>query len=295
MIYLLRFIFGAIIGSFLNVVIFRFREDKPFLTASHFTGRSRCLSCKKNLSWKELIPFFSFLAQRGKCRNCGVRISWQYPLVEFLTGLVFALVPARIFDFYAVSTVLLSGGSSLWYYAQVFVWVAAFLIFILMAVIDYRLKLIPDFLNFVLFLLGLFSTGFISYFNKPDFLSRSFLGHYALLFGGIENIWLNHLFGAVVTGGFFAAIFFLSRGRGIGFGDAKLGAGVGMLMGWPDGLFSVFLAFIIGGAWGAAVMFLKKKGMKDILPFAPFFVIGITLTFFAGFYLLGEYFAIIGI
>lgn len=276
-IYLFYFLFGASVGSFLNVLIWRFRADEPFLTASHFLGRSRCLSCKKNLSWKELIPLFSFLIQKGKCRNCGRRISWQYPLVEFLAGLVFVLMPLYF-----------SG----W---QVFVWLAAFLIFILIAMIDYRLKLVPDALNLALIILGTALIGIISYSGQPDFFNRSFLGHYAFLFGGIENVWLNHLLAAVAGGGFFAAIFFLSRGRGIGFGDVKLGTAIGWLLGWPDILLSIFLAFIIGGAWGAAAMFLKKKGMKDILPFAPFFVIGTVLTVFAGFSLLDGYFRIIGI
>ena len=276
-IYLLRFLFGTIIGSFLNVVIFRFRGNEPFLTASHFLGRSRCLFCKKTLSWKELIPFFSFLIQSGKCRHCGKRISWQYPFVEFLTGLVFVFLPLSF-----------SG----W---QVFIWLAVFLVFILIAMIDYRLKLIPDFLHLVLIVLGLALVWGISYFGQPDFFNRSFLGHYGLLFGKIENIWLNHLFAALIGGGFFAAIFFLSRGRGIGFGDVKLGTATGWLIGWPDIALSVFLAFIIGGAWGAAAMLLKIKGMKDILPFAPFFIIAMVLTIFAGFDLLDGYFKIIGI
>lgn len=277
------------------MLIWRFREDEPFLTASHFLGRSRCLSCKKTLSWKELIPLFSFAIQKGKCRNCGSRISWQYPLVEFLTGLVFVLIPLRFFNFYGISALALSGGGLFWYYSQVFIWILTFLVFILIAVIDYRLKLVPDFLNLVLFFLGIALTGFIGYFNKPDFLSRSFLSHYALLFGSIENVWLNHLFAAIVVALFFAMIFFLSRGRGIGFGDVKLGAAIGMVMGWPDGIFSVFLAFITGGAWGAVAMFLKRKGMKDILPFAPFFITGIVLVVFAGYFLIDNYFKIIGL
>lgn len=294
-IYLLRFLFGTIIGSFLNVPICRFRENEPFLAGSHFLGRSRCLSCKKILSWKELIPLFSFLIQFGKCRNCGKSISWQYPLVEFLTGLVFILIPLRFFNLYGISALVLSGSGLFWYYWQVAIWILAFLVFILIAVIDYRLKLVPDFLNVALVVLGIWLVGAISYFNKPDFLNRSFLSHYGLLFGKIENIWLNHLFAALVVGGFFAAIFFLSKGRGIGFGDVKLGTAIGWFLGWPDAALSVFLAFIVGGAWGAAAMLFKRKGIKDILPFAPFFIIGAVLTVFAGYFLIDGYFKIIGL
>src|SRR3989338_6841366 len=80
---LVFFVFGLIVGSFLNVVIYRFN------TAKSFGGRSACVSCQNKLCWYELIPLVSFLSQKGRCRNCKARISIQYPLVEFATGLIF--------------------------------------------------------------------------------------------------------------------------------------------------------------------------------------------------------------
>ena len=80
------FVLGTIIGSFLNVVGLRW-DDK------NFGGRSMCPKCGKVLRWYELIPVLSFVVQQGKCRNCGAEISYQYPLIEIFTGLIFATVP----------------------------------------------------------------------------------------------------------------------------------------------------------------------------------------------------------
>src|SRR3990167_9306340 len=82
------FIFGTIIGSFLNVVIFRMNTQKYFFGS--FGGRSACMSCQNKLKWYELIPLFSFFTLKGRCRTCRTKISVQYPLVEFISGLVFA-------------------------------------------------------------------------------------------------------------------------------------------------------------------------------------------------------------
>ena len=81
------FLFGAIIGSFLNVVVYRYNSS-----ISPFRGRSHCFSCGKTLTSRELIPIFSFLIAKGRCANCGVKISWQYLAIEFLTGVMFVAV-----------------------------------------------------------------------------------------------------------------------------------------------------------------------------------------------------------
>ena len=88
------FILGLIIGSFLNVVIMRLNTGESMIKDG-----SRCFSCGKNLKWYELVPVFSFIAQRGRCRECGSRISWQYPIVELITGVVFTLTALKIFNF----------------------------------------------------------------------------------------------------------------------------------------------------------------------------------------------------
>src|SRR3989344_1035853 len=84
--FVLAFIFGLIIGSFLNVVIYRINTRKSL------HGRSACMSCQNQLLWYELIPVFSFLGLKGRCRNCKTKISIQYPLVELMTGLIFTFL-----------------------------------------------------------------------------------------------------------------------------------------------------------------------------------------------------------
>lgn len=110
------FVSGAIVGSFLNVVLLRKNTgDSPW------KGRSRCFSCGKKLSWFELIPILSFIIQRGRCRQCGSRISWQYPIVEFITALLAIAVYTNF--------------KSIFYFT-------AFCILLLIAVYDFKHKII---------------------------------------------------------------------------------------------------------------------------------------------------------
>ena len=95
----ISFVFGTIIGSFLNVVALRW--DKK-----DFGGRSRCPYCKKTLRWYELIPLASFLIQMGRCRNCQTKISYQYPLVEIFTGLIFVTLPLWVLPVFCIYIVI---------------------------------------------------------------------------------------------------------------------------------------------------------------------------------------------
>lgn len=132
------FIFGAIIGSFLNVVILRLG------TGAGFGGRSYCFSCRADLKWYELIPILSFFFQRGHCRTCYGRISWQYPVVEMLTGLIFVLVYS-----------LLSTN----YLLVLYYWLV-FSLLIVISVYDFRHKIIPNKLVYVFIIFSLFSPAF---------------------------------------------------------------------------------------------------------------------------------------
>ena len=95
------FVFGAIVGSFLNVVGIRFRSGL------HLGGRSACASCAKQLEWWELLPIISFFLIRGRCSACKTKVSWQYPLIELWTGLLFATLPIFYWPIFCVYTVIL--------------------------------------------------------------------------------------------------------------------------------------------------------------------------------------------
>lgn len=264
------FVFGLIIGSFLNVVIFRYKPERSAFALFPLRGRSHCRSCGKTLSWYELIPLLSFVIQRGRCRTCKERLSAQYPLIEFLTGLIF-LTPLY---FYAPQTPDYSLASGI-------LWTVAFIVFLVLAAIDYYWMIIPDELNLFIIVLGLlriFNEKSFSIFN--DF-SGSFIGNFSGLFGLRSDIWLNHLAGGAIGLIFIGSIILLTRGRGMGMGDLKLAAALGILFGWPDIAFLLAFAFILGSLYGVYVLTAGKKALKDSVPFGPFLILGaMTLIFF---------------
>ncbi|MDO8471010.1 MAG: prepilin peptidase [bacterium] len=232
------FILGAVVGSFLNVVGLRW-------DSRNFGGRSICPSCFKILRWFELVPVLSFLIQKGRCRNCGTNISYQYPLVELWTGLIF------------LSTYNLQ----LTTYNKL-IFILVFCIYIVITIYDLRHKIIPDELVYAAILL-------------------SVVGRW--LSGGSTLDWLA----GPILFTFFGTIWLFSRGRAMGFGDAKLGLSVGLLFGASLGFSAIILAFWIGAFGSLVYLFLDKVGflknakgltMKSEIPFAPFIVIGAWMS-----------------
>lgn len=287
------FLFGLAIGSFLNVAISRFNPDGKLFDFIKLSGRSRCPHCLKELTVLELIPLVSFFMLRGKCKNCSKSISWQYPLVEFLSGAIFITVPLFLNKFYGISNaVFFSFSSPFWYYILVLAWVLVFLIFLVMTVIDLKHYIIPDELNITLAVFGVVIMLILNAQIGALPVSKfSFLEHYAFLFSSFKSVLANHLSGAAFGGIFFWLLFILSRGRGMGFGDVKLALASGLLFGWPDIGLATMIAFIFGGVFGFLLLISKKKTMKDKVPFAPFFVFGMILTFFFGFQIINSHFA----
>ncbi len=286
------FIFGLAIGSFLNVLIFRYSPEGRFFNIKDILGRSHCMSCRKTLEAKELIPLFSFLFLRGRCSSCGERISLQYPIVEFLSGGIFVLIPLFLNSFFGIRSVLffslLAPG---WYYLFILLWILIFLSLLLIFVIDLKHYIIPDGLNIFIFVSGVALTLLFA-FNETHILPfrESFLRNYTLVFSPFQNVFYNHLLGFFGGGLFFLFLFFISKGKGMGMGDVKLAFALGMVLGWPDIVLVSMIAFILGGIWAAILYFSKKKTMRDKLPFAPFFVIASVITIFFGFNLIKGYF-----
>ncbi len=292
MTYPFLFLFGLAAGSFLNVVASRYKPGNRLFDPKVINGRSFCPECRKQLAWYELAPVLSFLWQRGRCRHCGDRISFQYPLVEILSGLIAVAVPAVLFNVYGVAYLSAAGENIAWFYAFSAIWILVFWACLLLSLIDFRHFIIPDQINaFIAGLGALFAAG-QWYFGKFGFLNGSFLGSYSLMFGLRDNVWLNHLAAAFFAALFFGAIIYLSRGKGMGMGDLKLGAALGFLMGWPDIALALMLAFIVGAVFGVGLMILKKKGMKDFLPFGPFIVAGAALVFVGGYEIIRFYFTL---
>lgn len=263
-IYIILFILGLGVGSFLNVVSFRFKPENQVFDYKKISGRSACPFCHKILRWYELIPLVSFFIQKGKCRSCGEKLSWQYPLTELLSGLILVTAPGVV-------------------------WIFALLVLLLISLIDFRHFFIPDELIWLLAFLGL-----ISIFLKPP----SFLRHYAMIFGwssNTSNIWFNHLFGALVGVIFFGLLFYWGKGKIMGGGDVKLALALGWLLGWPDIAMALILTFLLGGLSGFILLLSRKKTVKDYLPLAPFLAIGVGLTVLFGYQIINGYFALIGL
>lgn len=243
------FVLGLIIGSFLNVVIFRLNTERSL------GGRSGCMSCQNKLSWYELIPVFSFLGLGGRCRNCKNKISIQYPLVELLTGVIFAALFLKFQEIFFFNSLIFT--FSYVYYS------VAFSILLVIAVYDIRHRIIPDSLSLVLGVLG-----FVGIFLFNDY---GFGIH-------IPTVW-QFLSGLVISAPF-ALFWLVSSGRWMGFGDAKLAVGLGYLLGISRALSGVVLSFWIGAVVGISlVVFSKKHGMKSEIPFAPYLVLGTILAF----------------
>jgi len=290
--FFLLFFLGLSFGSFLGVMISRYNPDKNFFEFRKMKGRSKCVSCARTLSFFELIPFFSFLFQRAKCRGCKKEIPFQDFLIETLGGIIFVSVPLFLNKFYMVTNdAFFSFRAPVSHYILVILWILVFLVFLSMFFIDLKYFIIPDELNIGILILGILVSVFLASSSIP-FSKDSFLGHYSLIFSPDVSVFVKHILGAAFGMFFFGTLYFLSRERGMGMGDVKLAFSAGFLFGWPDIAFATGCAFIIGGVWSAFLFFSRVKGMKDRIPFAPFFVLGFMCTFFFGLGILSGYFSL---
>ncbi|MDR3582451.1 MAG: prepilin peptidase [Candidatus Pacebacteria bacterium] len=279
MFWLILFVFGLAIGSFLNVVAGRYDGERSLFAAGPISGRSYCPHCKRTLRWFELVPVVSFIMQGGKCRRCHAPIGLGYPAAEIISGLIFVFVPWRI--------MILSGAGGFLFAGLSFFWVVAFEALFVMSLIDIRLGIIPDELSGFLCVLALFSGIFVAgYLGLTD---HSLFGTFADMFGLQGNYWISHLFAALFGGAFFGALIAITRGRGMGMGDLKLAIPLGFFLGWPDILFAIAFAFVIGAAVGLVTIAMGKRTMKGSLPFGPFFALGVATVFFFGYQMFGWY------
>jgi len=250
LVYFFVFVFGLIVGSFLNCVIYRLEKNENFLK-----GRSRCPRCQHVLSWQDLIPVFSFLILKRRCRYCQEKISLQYPIVEIITALLFLLIfnlKFLIFKQFQIFNFL-----NLFYY-----WIITSFLLVIF-VYDLKHYIIFDKVIYPAIVLTLI-------FNLQFLISKQFQTfNYSIL-------------SALGTALFFLLIFLTSRGKWLGFGDVKLGFLMGLFLGFPNILVSLFFAYLIGAIIGIGLILAKKKTLKSEVPFGPFLVIGTFIALFLG-------------
>lgn len=239
------FLYGAAIGSFLNVVIFRLHDKKTV------SGRSQCPFCKHQLSAIDLIPIISYLLLSGKCRYCGHKISLQYPLVEFSAGIAAVLI-------YLYSPYGSPGSFEELLGLFFFLFVTSILIVV--SVYDLRWGIIPD---RVVLPSIVFSLLYLLVKNYLIFLGPTTASE--VLFSLLVD-----LLTASAIGGFFALLIVLTRGRGMGGGDFKLSIFIGLALGFPTAVIALLLAFLTGAVASTILLLAGKKGLKSSIPFGPF-------------------------
>ncbi len=242
----LIFLFGAILESFANVCIYRLPRDKQIIS-----GRSYCPRCKKKIKWYDNLPLISYIFLNAKCRNCDKSISVRYLIVELITGISFLLIFLSFKNLYTI--VFLS---------------TLILILIMIFFIDLENFIIPDSLNFSIMGLALVKN-FIPSFNTSLIhdINQSIIGGII----GYFSIWL--------------IIFLyktLKKIDGMGLGDAKLMAGIGLLFGWQSIPLVLFLSSILGLFFVAPSLLKKQKTMKSEIPFGPFIIIAMLIYFVFG-------------
>ena len=290
MLWLSLFVFGLIIGSFLNVIALRYAANQPLLAVKIIGGRSHCQTCQVGLRWYELVPVLSFLVQGARCRHCRHALNWQYPIVELATALITSSLPLLLYTTLGAQQVAARGGSLIWFYALAGLWLLASYTLITLAAIDLRLSIIPDQANILLITLGIA----IAAINYLHFKSATphFSGSYGVFLGGVGNPLMSGLVGALIGFLFFGAIIFFTKGRGMGLGDLKLAVPLGILLGWPDVALCFASAFIIGTIVAIPLLAQKTKTLKQAIPFGPFLVLGVFVAIFYGESILRWYFSI---
>lgn len=245
------FLLGLCIGSFLNCVIYRQEQEKTI------QGRSFCPNCKHSLSWKDLFPVFSFIYLSGKCRYCKKNISWQYPLVEVITGLAFLF----IFLLFPQYTLI-----------NIFKILFLFYIFsslIILFIYDFKNSLIPEIVLFPAII-----AGFI----------------YALM-SGVSLVSMALAIAVSCLPLFL--IFWISKEKAMGFGDVELALFMSVFLGFPNILVALFLAFFFGAIIGLILMFFKGRGLKSEIPFGPFLIFGTIVSVFWGSIIIKWYLSLI--
>ncbi len=231
------FLLGTIIGSFLNVCIYRIpREESIVYPPSH------CPNCSVPLHWYDLIPILSYILQKGKCRYCGDTISLQYPIVEFLNGILYSSLYYKFgltidFVFYEI----------------------IFSVLIVISLIDLYFQIIPNPLNILIFITTIIYK--ILRFKLYDIS---------------PNI-MDSLWGLFISSSIFLIIAIVSKG-GMGGGDLKLIGVLGFILGVKMILLNIFLSFMFGAIISIFLLLFKIKGRKDPIPFGPFICLAFMIT-----------------
>ena len=263
LVYLIFFTFGACIGSFLNVVIYRLPAKLSLIHPP-----SRCPHCLHPLGKTENVPVLGWLWLRGKCRWCHTPISARYPFIEALTGGLFT------YTYHQFGITWLTLG-----YLIFLSWLIA------LAWIDFDTMTLPNSLTQSGLVVGLVYQGWLGFTIDNGSGIREAL--WQSILGGVLGIWLFDailIFGSVVFGK-----------PAMGGGDPKLASMIGVWLGWQNLLVTAFMACLLGTIIGVGAIVFKLLPKGKPMPFGPFLVIGSILAMFVGDFLLTQYLEYIGL
>lgn len=256
--FLIVFILGAAVGSFLNVVVYRVPAGLSVLHPP-----SRCPKCAKRLKPYDNVPVFGWLWLKGKCRNCKLPITIRYPMVEFSTGCLFVSV------FATFGTTWATPGH--WIFVC---WLLC------LALIDLDTMTLPNSLTASGLVLGWGFQGWMGYLHTPTLLYGLGSAITAII-ASILGLWLFDLVGIAGSKAFGKAA--------MGGGDSKLAAMMAAWLGFPGMLLATFIAAAMGAVVGSSALALGVLGPKQHIPFGPYLALGAILTMFYGEWLIQAY------
>jgi prepilin signal peptidase PulO-like enzyme (type II secretory pathway) len=238
------FFLGAIFGSFFGVILDRYNTGKGI------GGRSMCFTCKRTLKAPELVPIVSWVCLGGKCRGCKTKISIEYLFLEIASGLVFVASALIVFPMYGYV-------GPVHFFAFMAYYLSIFSIFLIIAFYDLRHTIIPD----------------------PMVYTAAAIAFFGIFLFPNPTIW-DILAGPILASPF-ALIWFFSKGKYMGLGDAKLALPIGWMLGLSGGVAALLFAFWIGAVISLVLMAVRRGRyqMKTEIPFAPYLVIGAYIAF----------------
>jgi prepilin signal peptidase PulO-like enzyme (type II secretory pathway) len=256
----LLFMVGAVLGSFVNVVIYRSIHGESWAF-----GRSHCDHCRHKIAWYDNVPLFSYFWLGGKCRNCRKPIGITHPVVEFLMGSLLVWWYAVGFFFFRLTQEPLQA-------IQPVFWLIVGMLLVVILVADFIYMIIPD-----------AAVGLL--------LGMTVCYRLALVWFGVmqpADLWWS-VGGAVSLAVFFVCLWAGTKGKGMGLGDVKVAIPLALLVGWPNVLVLTMSAFCLGATAGIGLVLSKRRKVGQVIPFGPFLILGTAVALVWGDGLVGWY------
>lgn len=284
-------VLGSCLGSFAKAL-----ADRS-LTKRTFSGRSYCSKCKQTLRWYDLFPVFSYLSTQGRCRYCHAKIGVEYFLVEVIAGIIIAYL---FYQNFGNLTLQISNQFSVFNFQFLFflseLGLKVFFVTILIPLFltDIRKMLIPDRIIIPAIVISILSLavltvtkiGYLFWYLSHSAIGRYLLPPYndyfirhALMY--VHNFMWNVVMGVGIAG-FFLLLIIITRGKGMGGGDVKLGALIGIVLGFPSALVAILLSFLTGAVFSVGLILVGRKHFGQTIPFGPFLVLGSLIALFWG-------------